>query len=100
GSVAGTSGSASTDQAPRNNPDSGGYTTNGQTPAGSGDSGVTPPQKPDTPTSPSGTSTGSNAGGSISVNLGGNLSKPSESITIIIALTLVAVAPSLLILLT
>lgn len=34
------------------------------------------------------------------MNLGGSASKPSESITIIIALTLVAVAPSLLILLT
>lgn len=34
------------------------------------------------------------------MNLGGTLGKPSESITIIIALTLLAVAPSLLILLT
>ncbi len=36
----------------------------------------------------------------MSVNLGGSLGKPSESITIIIGLTLLAVAPSLLILLT
>ena len=36
----------------------------------------------------------------MSVNLGGTLNKPSQSITIIIALTLLAVAPSLLILLT
>ena len=41
-----------------------------------------------------------NSGGDISVNLGGSISKPSQSITIIIALTLLAVAPSLLILLT
>jgi flagellar biosynthetic protein FliP len=88
-----------TDQAPTNAPDSGGY-SNG--PGGSTSSGVvsaTTPDAPQSPASPSGTSTGS-AGGTVTVNLGGTLNKPSESITIIIALTLLAVAPSLLILLT
>jgi flagellar biosynthetic protein FliP len=59
----------------------------------------TPPQSPSSPSGSSG-STGTNSGGSVSVNLGGSLGKPSTSITIIIALTLLAVAPSLLILLT
>lgn len=40
------------------------------------------------------------ASSSVSVNLGGQLSKPSESIVIIIALTLLGVAPALLIMLT
>jgi flagellar biosynthetic protein FliP len=63
---------------------------------------VTPdqPDSPQAPDSPSGTGGASSAGGTVSVNLGGSLSKPSESITIIIGLTLLAVAPSLLILLT
>ncbi|HMK98048.1 MAG TPA: flagellar type III secretion system pore protein FliP, partial [Acidimicrobiales bacterium] len=60
----------------------------------------TPPQAPASPAQPSTGGTTSGSGGTISVNLGGSLSKPSESITIIIALTLLAVAPSLLILLT
>ncbi|MCU4185016.1 flagellar type III secretion system pore protein FliP [Acidiferrimicrobium sp. IK] len=40
------------------------------------------------------------AGSSININLGNSLGKPSDSIIIILALTLLAVAPSLLILLT
>ena len=40
------------------------------------------------------------AGSSININLGNSLSKPSDSILIVLALTLLAVAPSLLILLT
>jgi flagellar biosynthetic protein FliP len=56
-----------------------------------------PPESPQTPGSPTGTGNGN---GTVSVNLGGSLGKPSESITIIIGLTLLAVAPSLLILLT
>lgn len=40
------------------------------------------------------------AGSSITVNLGKSLSKPSESILVILAITLLSVAPSLLILLT
>ena len=40
------------------------------------------------------------AGSSININLGNSLSKPSTSILIIIGLTLLAIAPSLLILLT
>ncbi len=40
------------------------------------------------------------AGSSIQVNLGGTLNKPSSSILIILAVTLLAVAPSILILLT
>lgn len=59
----------------------------------------TVPQSPSSPYANPG-STGANSGGSVSVNLGGSLGKPSTSLTIIIALTLLAVAPSLLILLT
>jgi len=40
------------------------------------------------------------AGNSININLGNSLSKPSDSILVILAITLLAVAPSLLILLT
>jgi flagellar biosynthetic protein FliP len=58
------------------------------------------PQSPQTPQAPASTSSGTSSGGTVSVNLGGSLGKPSESITIIIGLTLLAVAPSLLILLT
>ena len=58
------------------------------------------PESPQTPASPASTSSGTSSGGAVSVNLGGTLNKPSESITIMIALTLLAVAPSLLILLT
>jgi flagellar biosynthetic protein FliP len=58
------------------------------------------PDSPQTPASPAGTTSGTSSGGTVSVNLGGSLGKPSESITIIIGLTLLAVAPSLLILLT
>ena len=39
-------------------------------------------------------------GSSINVNLGNSLSKPSDSLLIILAITLMGVAPSLLILLT
>jgi flagellar biosynthetic protein FliP len=60
----------------------------------------TAPDAPQSPSAPTGTGGGSTGGGTVSVNLGGALGKPSESITIIIALTLLAVAPSLLILLT
>lgn len=89
-----------TDTAPTNAPDSGGY-TDGTGGGSASQAAVTaaPPVSPQSPSSPSGTSTGSSAG-TVSVNLGGTLNKPSESITIIIALTLLAVAPSLLILLT
>ena len=58
------------------------------------------PDSPETPGSPAGTTSSSSSGGTVSVNLGASLNKPSESITIIIGLTLLAVAPSLLILLT
>jgi flagellar biosynthetic protein FliP len=58
------------------------------------------PESPQTPDSPAGVGSGTSSGGTVSVNLGGSLGKPSESITIIIGLTLLAVAPSLLILLT
>jgi flagellar biosynthesis protein FliP len=40
------------------------------------------------------------SGSSININLGNSLSKPSDSVLIILALTLLAVAPSLLILMT
>jgi flagellar biosynthesis protein FliP len=93
-----TTSQVGTDQAPTNAPDSGGY-SNGTGGGTSGTITATPPDNPISPTSPSGaSSTGS--GGTVSVNLGGSLNKPSESITIIIALTLLSVAPSLLILLT
>ena len=58
------------------------------------------PDSPETPGSPGGTTSSGSSGGTVSVNLGGSLNKPSESITIIIGLPLLAVAPSLLILLT
>ena len=90
-------GSASTDRSPSNSPDTGGYVTNGAVPTGGNPVSPSSPNAPATPAGTGGTSAGS---GTISVNLGNSLSKPSQSITIIIALTLVAVAPSLLILLT
>jgi len=40
------------------------------------------------------------AGSSVTVNLGGNLNKPSTSILVLLAVTVLAVAPSMLILLT
>ena len=86
-----------TDQAPTNNPDSAGYSPGGGSAGGVTQVTAQSPQSPQSPASPQGTS---GSGGTVSVNLGGSLSKPSESITIIIALTLLAVAPSLLILLT
>jgi flagellar biosynthetic protein FliP len=46
------------------------------------------------------TATTSPSGSSININLGNSLSKPSDSILVIIALTLLALAPSLLILMT
>lgn len=98
-SEASSSTSASSDQAPSNTPDSGGYTDNGTTATGSAAS-PSSPSSPQAPQSPSGTGSTSSNGSTVSVNLGGSLSKPSESVTIIIALTLIAVAPSLLILLT
>lgn len=55
------------------------------------------PAPPETPASPSGAST---SNGQVTVNLGNSLSKPSSSITILIALTLLSVAPALLIMLT
>jgi flagellar biosynthetic protein FliP len=88
-----------TDQAPTNAPDSGGYSNGSGGASGSGVISATAPDAPQSPTSPSGTSS-TGSGGTVSVNLGGTLNKPSESITIIIALTLLSVAPSLLILLT
>jgi flagellar biosynthetic protein FliP len=88
-----------TDQAPTNAPDSGGYSVGSGGTSGPGVISATSPDAPQSPTSPSGTSS-TGSGGTVSVNLGGTLNKPSESITIIIALTLLSVAPSLLILLT
>jgi flagellar biosynthesis protein FliP len=96
-----TASQVGTDQAPTNAPDSGGYSDGS---GGTGTSGVvtaTSPDAPQSPLSPGSTSSASSgSGGTVSVNLGGAVNKPSESITIIIALTLLAVAPSLLILLT
>jgi flagellar biosynthetic protein FliP len=59
-------------------------------------SGVTGPQGP---TGPSGSTSGS-TNASINVDLGGTLNKPSQSIVIIIVITLLSVAPALLIMLT
>jgi flagellar biosynthetic protein FliP len=58
-------------------------------------SGVAGPQGP---TGPTGSTGASNA--SINVDLGGALNKPSQSIVIIIVITLLSVAPALLIMLT
>lgn len=95
-----TSAGVTTDQAPTNEPDNDGYTTGAS--SAPSPTQVTPaaPDNPQAPTSPGQTGASSSSGGTISVNLGGSLSQPSESITIIIGLTLLAVAPSLLILLT
>jgi flagellar biosynthetic protein FliP len=91
-------GGTSSDNAPANAPDLGGYSQNGSGAATSTPVTAQSPAKPQTPASPSGAS--GSSGGSVSINLGGSLSKPGTSLTIIIALTLLAVAPSLLILLT
>ncbi len=95
-----TAAQVGTNQAPTNAPDSGGYSDGSGGTGGSGVVSATSPDAPQSPATPSGTGTSSGSGGTISVNLGGTVNKPSESITIIIALTLLAVAPSLLILLT
>jgi flagellar biosynthetic protein FliP len=94
-----TSAQVGTDQAPTNAPDSGGYSNGSGGTGGPGAVGATTPDAPQSPATPNSTSSGS-SGGTVSVNLGGTVNKPSESITIIIALTLLSVAPSLLILLT
>ena len=86
--------------APSNSPDSAGYTTGGG-PTQTQVTAVAPstPAPPATPAQPtSGTATSS--GGTISINLGGGAGKPSTSLVIIIGLTLLAVAPALLIMLT
>jgi len=63
---------------------------------------TTPPATLPAPTAPAAPKapTMTVAGSQITVNLGNTLSKPSESLTIIIALTLLSVAPALLIMLT
>src|SRR4051794_5553667 len=72
-------------------------------PAAAGDTGQ--PSLPSQPTQPSQPSAavvtpGAAGNASVSVNLGNSLSKPSESITIIVALTLLSVAPALLMMMT
>jgi flagellar biosynthesis protein FliP len=94
-----TAAQVGTDQAPTNAPDSGGYSNGSGGTASGGVVTATSPDAPASPVTPNGTSSGG-SGDTISVNLGGTVNQPSESITIIIALTLLAVAPSLLILLT
>jgi flagellar biosynthetic protein FliP len=94
-----TAAQVGTDQAPTNAPDSGGYSNGSGGTASAGVVTATSPDAPASPVTPNGTSSGG-SGDTISVNLGGTVNQPSESITIIIALTLLAVAPSLLILLT
>ena len=58
----------------------------------------TAPVVPAVPTVP--TATPAAAPGQVSINLGNSLSKPSDSVTIIIALTLLSVAPALLMMMT
>jgi flagellar biosynthetic protein FliP len=60
---------------------------------GAGVQAPTDPQAPQNPTAPAGT-------GSVSVDINGVDGKPSQSITIIIALTILSVAPALLLLTT
>ena len=60
----------------------------------------TAPTAPVATTIPAPTGTAKAGSGQITVNLGGTLNKPSESLTIIIFLTLLSVAPALLIMLT
>jgi flagellar biosynthetic protein FliP len=89
-----------TDKAPANSADSGGYTSGGTVAGSQTPVTAASPSSPQSPSSPSTPSSATSSGGTVSVNLGGTLTKPSQSITILIALTLMAVAPSLLILLT
>ena len=85
--------------APSNSPDSAGYTAGSPTQTQVTALAPSTPAAPATPTQPtSGTATSS--GGTISINLGGGAGKPSTSLVIIIGLTLLAVAPALLIMLT
>jgi flagellar biosynthetic protein FliP len=61
----------------------------------------TAPSAPTATTVPAPNGTSPTAGsGQISINLGGTLTKPSDSLTIIIGLTLLSVAPALLIMMT
>jgi flagellar biosynthetic protein FliP len=60
----------------------------------------TPPVAPTATTIPAPSGTAKSGSGQITVNLGGALNKPSESLTIIIFLTLLSVAPAMLIMLT
>src|SRR3954447_11629674 len=57
------------------------------------------PPAPATPAAP-GTPATPVAPGAVSINLGSTLDKPSESVTIIIALTLISIAPALLMMMT
>jgi flagellar biosynthesis protein FliP len=61
-------------------------------PFGDGPTAPTTPTKPTAPTTPSG------ASGSVTVDVGGN--KPSQSLTVLMLVTVLAVAPSLLLLVT
>src|SRR3954447_17513703 len=61
-----------------------------------------PPSLPSQPSLPSVAPTPASAAGnaSVNLNLGNSLSKPSDSITIIVALTLLSIAPALLMMMT
>jgi flagellar biosynthesis protein FliP len=67
-------------------------TTTTTAPFGDGPTAPTTPTKPTAPTTPSG------ASGSVTVDVGGN--KPSQSLTVLMLVTVLAVAPSLLLLVT
>ena len=58
------------------------------------------PAAPAVPTVPAAPSAPTAPSGQVSINLGNSLSKPSDSVTIIIALTLLSVAPALLMMMT
>jgi flagellar biosynthetic protein FliP len=83
----------------QNNSDQGGYT---QTPGAAGGGAARTPTVPTAPRSPRAPGTPSSAAGgsgALTVNVNG-LSKPSSSIVIILGLTLLSVAPALLVMLT
>ncbi|HVE26175.1 MAG TPA: flagellar type III secretion system pore protein FliP [Sporichthya sp.] len=61
---------------------------------------VATPKAPKTPKTPAATKAGSKSAGTVSVNLDGLTNKPSSSLTVIIAITLLSVAPALLLMMT
>jgi flagellar biosynthesis protein FliP len=68
--------------------------------AGAADPGVAGPAGPTAPAAPSSPATPSGAGGSVSVSINGVDGKPSQSVVIILMMTVISVAPAALMLCT